>query len=128
MPHTPDSRLPAMRPRGRHASKNRIERMKRCPPRAGIAARLTYCASETGIALREIDALAGTTPGHAHAVARGAIPDPRVSTLSAFADIFGVSLDWLARGQGVSPSPDSILAAVASARAARVASPSTETA
>jgi len=120
-----------MRPRGRHASKNRIERIKQRPPRAGIAARLTYCASETGAALREIDTLAGTTPGHAHAVARGSIPDPRVSTISAFADIFGVSLDWLARGEGTTPSPESLCAAFARARetrVTRVATASTEAA
>ncbi len=103
-----------MRQRGE--SRNRAH-LAMTPERAGIATRLSHCVREAGLSLREVDALAGTTECHARMVSTGKILDPRVSTLCAFADIFGVSLDWLVRGVGERPTAEALVAAVERARA-----------
>lgn len=81
-----------------------------------IAERLSrLCSADYGdVSFRELDRLAGKTQGHAQAIAAGTIVDPRFSTLQAFEDVFGASLD----PRMPMPSPEDVRAAVARARAA----------
>jgi len=48
-------------------------------------------------------------------------PDPQCTHAIAYADLFGVSLDWLIAGRGPDPDPPTIRASIACARAAHAA-------
>lgn len=95
-------------------------RRRRVFPRdPAIAARFSWLLKVTGLSTREADRLAGATPGHAHALSRGGIGDPRASTIAAFARMFGVDPGWIISGPTrlADPTPESASAAVVAARA-----------
>lgn len=74
------------------------------------------CGADYGdLSFRELDRLAKKTQGHAQAIASGTIPDPRLSTLRAFEEVLGASLDPRAE----MPTADAVRAAVERARSAR---------
>lgn len=83
---------------------------------SSIGERLSaLCGAGYGdLSFRELDRLAKKTQGHAQAIASGTIPDPRQSTLRAFEDVLGASLD----PRNPMPSAADVLAAVARARSA----------
>lgn len=84
---------------------------------SSIGERLSLlCGADFGdLSFRELDRLAKKTQGHAQAIASGTIPDPRLSTLRAFEDVLGASLD----PRTPMPTADAVRAAVERARAGR---------
>ena len=84
-----------------------------------LSARLRALRDVAGITQREADRLAGVHRGHVWQIEEGGRTNPTVQTLSAFAALFGVSLDWLAAGRGEPPMDDAVRAAVALAREQR---------
>ncbi len=84
-----------------------------------LSARLRALRDVAGITQREADRLAGVHRGHVWQIEEGGRTNPTVQTLSAFAALFGVSLDWLAVGRGDAPSADAVRAAVELARGQR---------
>lgn len=72
------------------------------------------CGPDYGdLSFRELDRLAKKTQGHAQAIATGTIADPRQSTLRAFEDVLGASLD----PRDALPSPATVRAAIERVRA-----------
>lgn len=88
-----------------------------------LAERAGWLASNTGVSLSETDALAGKTRGHWQAIVSGNVANPTLATLTAYAEICGASVGWLASGEGSAPPVDVIRGAVEAARA-RFAAPS----
>lgn len=70
-----------------------------------------------GLAARELDRLAQKTPGHAGLIEGRPKSDVMAGTVLAYADVLGVSLDWLVAGRGSEPEPEIVHAAVDQARA-----------
>jgi transcriptional regulator with XRE-family HTH domain len=68
---------------------------------------------------RELDRLAGLTEGHTSAIETGTRPNVEVRTATALASVLGVSLDWLANGEGRAPGERSVREAVNAARSTR---------
>jgi len=91
-----------------------------------LAARLRHARILGGLSARELDRLAGKTPGHSSLLETSPDIDPSVSTAMAYARVLGLSLDWLAAGEGAAPHRAAVLASVQHARAhvTRVASAS----
>lgn len=81
-----------------------------------LSERLRRAREAAGISCRELDRLAGITPGHSWSLERGARATPTSATASALARALGVSLDWLIDGQGAEPTVEQITAAVTTAR------------
>ena len=83
-----------------------------------IGQRLRWARDQAELSARELDRLAGKTPGHAGLIeARGT--DAWASTLAAYARVLGLSLDWLIAGEKRrAPKPARILVAVKRARKA----------
>lgn len=75
--------------------------------------------SMTGLSARAVSEAAGVAHPVVSYLEDGTRTDPRSSTMRALAETFGVSLDWLIRGEGPEPSPETVRAAVERARAAR---------
>ena len=83
-----------------------------------LGARLKATCDLVDLSLRELDRLAGLTPGHSRqAVAFN--NNPTSQTCIAWARVLGVSLDWLCRGDehGKPPKRAAVLRAVEAARA-----------
>jgi len=68
------------------------------------------------LSAKELDRLAALSPGHTTMIELGYRPRVEARTALALADVLGISLDWLLRGSGRSPSPRTVRAAVARAR------------
>lgn len=87
----------------------------------GLGERIRSLRAQVGITARELDALADLAACHVNAIELTS----KISTksLERIADVFGVSLDWLLRGDGRARTRDQVRAAVAraSSRAKRVA-------
>lgn len=76
-----------------------------------VSERIEYLGKCAG-SLRRLDKAAGLPPGHAHALT-GRIADPHLSTLHKIADGAGVPRAWLTNGDGETPDPEMVRAAVA---------------
>lgn len=72
------------------------------------------------LSARELAVLAGLAPSLVAHLERGEIQSPRTDTLTRLSSVLGVSLEWLIIG-GDSPAQKRVRAAVAQARAKRVA-------
>ena len=70
------------------------------------------------LSARELDRLANRTEGHANLIEVDPEARPRVDVLTSYADVLGISLDWLVRGQGEAPRAEDVRAAVERARGA----------
>lgn len=73
-----------------------------------------------GLSQRELSLLAGLTGSHVGLIEQGRVDEPGAATLAKVAEVFGVTLDWLALGVGAAPRPEQVAASVAAARAKRV--------
>lgn len=72
------------------------------------------------LSTKELDVLAGLTKGHVWSIEKSGGENAELSTLDLIARALNLSLDWLARGEGEPPTRESVAAAVALARAAKV--------
>lgn len=93
------------------------------PPdkRTGLQKRLDWALSVAGCSAREVDRLAGLTPGHSLLVASGRKLNANSHTLAALGVVLGISLDWLVLSRGEPPTAAQIQAAVQRAMAEREA-------
>jgi transcriptional regulator with XRE-family HTH domain len=87
----------------------------------GIGKRLRKARKLAQISARELDRLAGRTPGHAGLIEHRPGADVMAGTVLAYADVLGLSLDWLIAGRGAEPIAARVQAAVVEARAQRAA-------
>ncbi len=71
------------------------------------------------LSARELDRLAGTTPGHASLIESGVVSNVKLETATGLARVLGMSLDWFVNGTGDAPTAESVRAAVAAARIAK---------
>lgn len=82
------------------------------------ARRLTRARKLAGLSSRQLSGLAGVSDGFAAQIERGEAKAPAFGVIASFADVLGVSLDWLAHGTGEPPTTEQIKAAVERARRA----------
>ena len=68
------------------------------------------------LSMRELERLAGTCVGLVQGLIAGTKPNPGMVTVCAWAEVLGVSLDWLAGRTDTSPSAEHVRAAVLEAR------------
>lgn len=85
-----------------------------------LGERLGALREMAGISASESARLAGISRGYPALIEAGERPDPGGQILAALAEVYGVPIEYLVRG-GVSPLPDAVQAAVASARERLVA-------
>jgi hypothetical protein len=89
-------------------------------PGETIASRLRYARELADeLSARELDRLAGKAQGHASLIEARPDADARAGTLRVFAEILGLSLDWLIVGKGKAPTRETVCAAVKKAREGR---------
>lgn len=72
---------------------------------------------------RELDRLAGLTPGHTSAIEAGRRANVGIRIATEIARVLGASLDWLVRGEGEGPTREAVAGAVSLARAADIPLP-----
>jgi transcriptional regulator with XRE-family HTH domain len=66
-----------------------------------------------GLSAIGLSRLAGLPSGaHVGLIESAARPNPTIETLSKIAGVLGVSIDWLATGEGAPPTAEQIRAAV----------------
>lgn len=68
------------------------------------------------LSLRELDRLAGNAASLASGLVSGAKPNPSLAVAYAWADVLGVSLDWLTGRLDTPPSMEHVRASVLEAR------------
>ena len=81
-----------------------------------MAQRLTHLREMGGLSRFELHVLAKISRGFPGHIETGRVQDVGVAVLGRIADVFGVSIDWLARGDGKAPTARSVADAVKSAR------------
>lgn len=72
-----------------------------------------------GISSKELDRLAGLSPGATWAAERSDKDNPHTKTARGIARVLGLSLDHLVNGTGAPPTEEQVRAAVATAQAAQ---------
>lgn len=80
------------------------------------ADRLAAARKKANLPARELDRLAGVSPGQTWAIENSKSGNADTKTLDKLASVLGLSLDYLVRGQGKRPPPSAIRAAVEAAR------------
>lgn len=86
----------------------------------GARGRLVEAVALAGdLSLRELDRLAGMAESLAYRIATGSRSGMGLETAVSYADVLGLSLDWLAGRGGTPPSEEGVRAAVAEARRRR---------
>lgn len=70
------------------------------------------------VTLRELDRLTGLREGHVAMLEKRSNTRVEARTISLIAEVFGVSMEWLYRGRGRAPSPQTIAMPLARARRA----------
>ena len=93
------------------------------PHDASIGERLRWLRAVAGITAREADRLADKAEGHVSLIESPERRDAAVKTdtATAYADVFGVSLDWLVNGRGNPPRARAVRDAVATAQRTKAA-------
>lgn len=86
--------------------------------------RVAHLRTRAELSGSELARLSGLARSHVQLIESGARMALQADTLLALATVLGVSLDWLVRGLGEEPSPETIRAAVEVARARRAAATS----
>lgn len=82
-----------------------------------LGGRLRWLRVRAGVAMQELDRLAGRTPGHARKIEHNPATPIYTDVAADYARALGVSLDWLVRGAGATPRAAHVRAAIAQARA-----------
>lgn len=77
------------------------------PGLEGLAARLTYVISRSGLSQAEFARRLGVSPGFTSDVARG-LKRPGAEFLYMVRSVFGISIDWLLTGEGSPHGADGI--------------------
>lgn len=77
--------------------------------------RLRSLRSKSRESARTVSLLAGLSEGYLGQVERGRMAVPAFGAVVRLAKVYGVSLDWLAEGDGRGPSAASVRAAVKAA-------------
>jgi transcriptional regulator with XRE-family HTH domain len=79
-----------------------------------LAERLRDLRAKAEISTRDLDRLAGLSPGHTYLLESGAGRGSRVSAdvALALAYVFGVELEWLINGKGEAPTQRQVRGAV----------------
>lgn len=91
--------------------------MVQATPLETLADRLRWVREElAGISARELDRLAHKTEGHVRSIEVRPEAETQTGTVDAYARVLGLSLDWLVRGVGRSPTKASVLSALEAAR------------
>jgi len=76
----------------------------------------------SGISARETDRLLGRAEGHTSLIEAGRSKGIEARTVSAMAELFGVSMDWLFSGTGKAPEMGAVRASVVRAQRRHAAS------
>jgi transcriptional regulator with XRE-family HTH domain len=84
--------------------------------RATLGSRLAEARKLGGLTARSLDGLVGLSGGYTSRIESGGTKGVGAETLSGFADVLGVSLDWLVDGRGERPLATSVVASVERAR------------
>jgi transcriptional regulator with XRE-family HTH domain len=84
-----------------------------------IKARVRWLRAASGLSARGVAEGAGIAHTLVSYLEDGSRLDPRSSTMTAIAQFFGVTLDWLIRGVGPEPEPEKIRAVGAAAQEKR---------
>lgn len=79
--------------------------------------RLLKLRREAELSARELDRLAGLTPGHTRMIELGQVRSATTETASRIARVLGTSIDWLEAGIGCAPSRERLDGCIAEARA-----------
>lgn len=83
-----------------------------------FATRLKKTRELGGLAASELAGLAGLSPGYVRHIEKGVRENPGIEAASAIANVLGVSIDYLVRGEGEDPTEEQVKAAIALARPA----------
>lgn len=78
-----------------------------------LQARLTWARNKTGLSQRRLSELAGIADRLVSLIERGERENPELKTVSALAAALGVSVGWLANGEGQQPDESDIRSSVA---------------
>lgn len=81
-----------------------------------VGQRLKETRTLSGLSTKEVDKLAGISPGHTWTLEKAETASAEAKTLNAVCVVLGLSLDYLVRGEGEPPTKEQIDAAVATAR------------
>ena len=81
-----------------------------------MAQRLAHLREMGGVSRLELHVLAKISRGFPGHIETGRVQDVGVTVLGRIADVFGVTIDWLARGDGKAPTTRSVAEAVKAAR------------
>lgn len=81
-----------------------------------VSLRLQQLRTRAGLTPRELDQLAGLNRGHVLKLEDGRRPTPTVATLQRLASVFGISVGYLATGEGEEPSQEALIEAAYKAR------------
>jgi transcriptional regulator with XRE-family HTH domain len=84
-------------------------------PSSPLGRRLAQARALGSVSRRRLSFLAGVSPRIVQMLESGHIQDPLTSTLQKVAGALGVSMDWLAGGEGEEPSEGVVVAALARA-------------
>lgn len=92
-----------------------------------VGGRIKAARELAGISTKDVDRLAGLTPGVCWSVENSTGDNFQTKTIDPIARVLGLTLEHVVRGEGSTPSADQVKAAVEAARAAK-ASPGGEAA
>lgn len=70
----------------------------------------------SSLSARAVDSLVSVSYGYTLKIEKGQATEVSGNTLAAFAELFGVSLDWLVNGTGPEPTARKVKAAVDAAQ------------
>jgi len=77
-----------------------------------LAKRLAWAREKSGLSQRKLSELSGLTARHVALIEAGERDNPELKTLHALADTLGISVGWLANGEGESPGEEAIRASI----------------
>lgn len=84
-----------------------------------IGERLRKARLLGGLSTRDLDSMSGMAAGHTSMIETGRRNNLEVRTATSIANVLGLTLDWLLRGAGASPTKESVEAAIARANHAK---------
>lgn len=84
-----------------------------------MAGRLKSLCARAGISHESVSLAAGLSAGHVGVIVNGHVKSPRMDATAKIARALGVSLDWLALGEGAEPDPGAVSTRIKDAIARR---------
>ncbi|WP_437623356.1 helix-turn-helix domain-containing protein [Sorangium sp. So ce1151] len=84
-----------------------------------IGERLRFARQLGNISARGLDRLAGKTEGHASLIEAKPQAEVTATTAAAYAEVLGLSLDWLILAKGTAPTEEQVTKALGMARRRR---------